>query len=64
MPRKNVRAQVPNRVRNTQNLKFGNAAGPHKSRRKDEDIPDIDEEIDDVEFGLFDWLEKDLDPDA
>lgn len=65
MPRKNVRSNVPNRVRNTQNIKFSNAAGPHKGRRKDEEIPELEDPLDDVEIDIFDWLkEKDLEEDA
>lgn len=66
MPRKNARSpELPGRTRQREQLRRSNAAGPHKSFRKDEEIPDQQEdEYDDVEFGLFDWLGKDLDPDA
>lgn len=66
MPRKNARApELPGRTRQREQLRRSNAAGPHKQLRKDEEIPDQQEDdFDDVEFGLFDWLGKDLDPDA
>jgi hypothetical protein len=68
MPRKNPREiwrEEPRRTRQREELRRSNAAGPHPRPRKDEEIPDQQEDAyDDVEFGLFDWLGKDLDPDA
>jgi hypothetical protein len=67
MPRKNARdiwRESPSRTRQREELRRSNAAGPHKGRNRDEIPPEEDEYYDEKEFELFDWLEKDLDPDA